>query len=104
MANEQELLDYKVDSAIKAISEMSVTLQELTVAVTKLTLLEERQLTAAAALERAFKSIEKIDERIIKLEQYAPANKRVSVWLDRATWAGLGLLAMLLFKKSGLLN
>jgi len=56
-----------------------------------------------AALERAFKTIENIDERVGQLEQHVPANKRVSVWLDRATWAGMGLLVMLLVKKSGLL-
>lgn len=103
MDEDISLLNHKVDAMSSVITDMKATLKELTTAITKLTLIEERQIHAAAALERAFKSIEGINNRIATLEQYVPANKRISIWIDRATWAGLGLLAMLLFKKSGLI-
>ncbi len=96
-------LNHKFDVMHEVVSDMKTSLKELTTAVTKLTLIEERQTHATAALERAFKAIESIDSRVDNLEQYVPANKKVSVWLDRATWAGMGLLAMLVLKKSGLL-
>lgn len=103
MSDELIVLNHKVDGMNEVVVDMKASLKELTTAVTKLTLIEERQTNASIALERAFKAIEKIDTRVITLEQYVPANKRVSVWLDRATWAGMGLLAMLVIKKSGLI-
>lgn len=103
MSDEISLLNHKVDGMSEVVTDMKASLKELTTAVTKLTLIEERQSQATAALERAFKAIEKIDARVDTLEQYVPANKKVSVWLDRATWAGMGLLAMLVLKKSGLM-
>lgn len=103
MSDEIVLLSHKVDTINSAVIDVKATLKELTNAITKLTLIEERQNHAAMALERVFKSIESIDERLSAVEVEAPANKKMSVWIDRATWAGMGLLAMLLFKKSGLL-
>lgn len=51
---------------------MKASLKELTSAITKLTLIEERQLNAAAALERAFKTIEDIDHRVGQLQHLTP--------------------------------
>ncbi|MFZ9372241.1 MAG: hypothetical protein ACO25M_10260 [Limnohabitans sp.] len=78
-------------------------MRDLAAAITKLALIEERQANAAAALERAFGVLEKVELRLAALEAHAPNTKRMSVWFDRATWAGMGLLAMLLIKKSGLI-
>jgi hypothetical protein len=103
MSDDISLLNHKFDVMSETVTDMKTSLKELTSAITKLTLIEERQLNAAASLERAFKTIESIDKRVGQLEQHVPANKRVSVWLDRATWAGMGLLCMLVIKKSGLL-
>lgn len=103
MTEDISSLNHKVDTVSAVVTDMKATLKELTTAVTKLTLIEERQTHAAAALERAFKTIEHIDERVNSLEQYVPANKKISIWLDRATWAGMGLLAMLVLKRSGLM-
>jgi hypothetical protein len=88
MNDEITLLNLKVDTMSASMSDVKATLKELTSAVTKLTLIEERQHYATLALERAFKTIESIDERVNALELYVSANKKTSVWLDRATWAG----------------
>ncbi len=103
MNDEISVLNLKVDTMSTAVVDIKATLKELTNAVTKLTLIEERQNHAATALDRALKTIETIDHRVNALEIYVPANKQTSVWIDRATWAGMGLLAMLVLKKSGLL-
>lgn len=81
---------------------MNDTLNKLAEAVSKLALVEERQTQFAAAQERAFHALEKIDLRLSALEQHVPASKRLSVWFDRATWAAMGLLVMTVLKKSGL--
>lgn len=103
MNEEVSVLNHKFDSLSEVVSDMKTALKELTNAITKLTLIEERQSHAATAQERIFTCIEKIEARLETLEHQVPANKKVSVWLDRATYAGIGLLMMLLFKKSGLL-
>ena len=46
--------------------------------------------------------LERVENRVSALEKDVPANKRVSVWVDRAIWAGMGLLVMTVLKKSGL--
>lgn len=100
---DMSLLSHRLDTLHADVGEMKAAMKELTTAITKLALIEERQTYAASAQERAFLVLSKLEERVAKLETLAPANKRVNVWLDRATWAGLGLLAMLVVKKSGLM-
>lgn len=100
---ENSLVSHRLATLHEDVGEMKAALKDLATAITKLALIEERQSNAAAAQERAFKVLAKLEERVTNLEVYVPANKRVSVWLDRATWAGMGLLVMLVMKKSGLL-
>lgn len=49
-------------------------LRDLTVAVTKLAVLDERQGQASLAQERAFKALERIEVRLDIVERSAPAN------------------------------
>lgn len=100
--SDQDILTLKLQVLHEDVGEMKSVLKDLTAAITKLALIEERQTQAAAAQERAFGVLAKLEERVSNLEAYAPANKRVSVWLDRATWAALGLLGMYIAKKVGL--
>lgn len=103
MDEDISLLNHKFDSLSEVVTDMKSALRELTHAITKLTLIEERQTHAAAAQERAFACIARVEERLKVLEEQIPANKRISVWIDRAMYAGIGLLVMLVLKKSGLL-
>ena len=96
------VLTHRLDTLHEDVGEMKAALKDLAAAITKLALIEERQANAAAAQERAFAVLERLEGRVSRLETYVPANKKVTVWVDRGTWAALGLLAMLLFKKSGL--
>lgn len=96
------LLSHRLGTLHTDVTEMKTAMKELTTAITKLALIEERQMHAASAQERAFAILAKLEERVTVLESQIPANKRVSVWLDRATWAGMGLLVMMLVKKVGL--
>lgn len=97
------LLNHRLGVLHQDVGEMKAAMKDLAAAITKLALIEERQSNAAAAQERAFQVLEKLESRVAALEIHVPANKRLSVWFDRATWAGMGLLAMLVIKKSGLL-
>lgn len=96
------LLAHRLDTLHEDVGEVKSALRELAAAVTRLALIEERQTQAAAAQERAFGALENLERRIARLEQQAPANKRVSVWIDRAMFAAMGLLVMFVFKKVGI--
>jgi chromosome segregation ATPase len=96
------VLNLQLKTLHEEVSEMKSVLKDLATAITKLALIEERQANAAAALERAFGALERVESRVSALEKEVPANKRVSVWVDRAIWAGMGLLVMTVMKKSGL--
>lgn len=97
------VLNHRLGVLHQDVSEMKAAMKDLAAAITKLALIEERQSNAAATQERAFQVLEKLESRVAALEIHVPANKRMNVWFDRATWAGMGLIAMLIIKKTGLL-
>jgi hypothetical protein len=97
-----DVLSHKLQTLHEDVGEMKAVLKDLTAAITKLALIEERQTQAAAAQERAFKALERVEQRVSDLEAYVPANKRVNVWLDRFLWGAIGLLLMFIAKKTGL--
>lgn len=101
-STDSPVLNLQLKTLHEDVSEMKMAMKDLASAITKLALIEERQSNAAAALERAFAALERVELRLTALEKDVPANKRVSVWVDRAIWAGMGLLAMTVIKKSGL--
>lgn len=102
-APDMSLLSHRLDTLHTDVGEMKTAMKELTTAITKLALIEERQAHAASAQERAFAVLSKLEARVASLETHMPSNARVSVWLDRAMWAAIGLLAMMLVKKTGML-
>lgn len=98
---EADILSHKLETLHTDVRKIEQVLQDLTVAITRLAIVEERQSTTAAALERAFKALEKIEDRVALIELQVPANRKLSVWIDRVTWAALGLLGMYLIKSLG---
>lgn len=103
MSDNLDLLNHKFDNLNETVGDMKQSIKELTIAITKLTLIEERQLQTTQSIEKAFISISRIEDRLNKLEILTPANKKVNLWLDRASWAAMGLITMLVIKKTGLL-
>lgn len=98
---EADILSHKLETLHVDVRKIEHVLQDLTVAITRLAIVEERQSTTAAALERAFKALEKLESRIVAIELQVPANRKLSVWVDRVTWAALGLLGMYVMKSLG---
>lgn len=101
-AIDANLLSHRLATLHEDVGELKRAMTDLAMAMTKLALIEERQTNAAAAQERAFAILERLEQRVATLESYVPANRRLNTWIDRATWAGMGLLVMLVIKKSGL--
>lgn len=100
--SEQTVIDHRLQTLHEDVVEMKTALGKLTDAVTKLALLEERQAHAAAAQERAFAAIERVETRLLKIEHQMPSAKRTSIWVDRAVLFVFGLAAMYVAKKVGL--
>jgi hypothetical protein len=89
--------------------EMRGDMRKMAEAVTKLAIVEERQTTATAAQDRAFKAISEVQAdvrivatRISTLELAGVNSKRTSAWIDRAVTAVVALVFFLIAHKAGL--
>ena len=81
--SEENVLTVKIDMLHSDVVDMKTALNELSKAITKLALVEERQAQTANAMERAFKAIGKIEDRLSTIELTAPKTKETSTWVDR---------------------
>lgn len=88
-------LTAKLLSLHEDVSEIKGALKDLTSAITKLALIEERQSVTNAALERAFVAISRVEDRLSELERIAPFNNQSRIWVERFVMAVAG--AALLF-------
>ena len=81
--NQENVLTVKIDMLHSDVVDMKTALNELSKAITKLALVEERQAQTADAMERAFKAIGKVEDRLSTLELTMPKTKETSAWVDR---------------------
>ena len=96
-----DLLTLKLEHLHRDVSSMQGAIKDLAGAVSKLALVEERQTNATAAIERAFKGIEDLGERVAELERAAPDSKRVNGWIFGAIGAVITGAASWLAHKAG---
>lgn len=93
------------------VGELKETLREIASAVTRLALVEERQMQTNEALSRAFKQIDKLDlklvgleQRMVALERMQPIQQQTSSWVMSAVWAAAGASVVFIAKKIGVLS
>ena len=84
------VLSSRIQTLHSDVADIKGTLKDLTSAINKLALVEERISNAVAAQERSFKAIEKLEERIDELEKKNISADNTSKWLDRGLVAALG--------------
>jgi len=101
--SEASVLTVKIDMLHSDVVDMKIAVNELSKAITKLALVEERQAQTADAMERAFKAIGKIEDRISALELAAPKTKETNAWVDRFILALVMAVAGFIGTKLGLL-
>ncbi len=104
----EDVFSIKLDALHKDVGDVKTALNKLSDAITKLALVEQQQGQIAAALERAFKAINKVEEvmskdlsdldaRVTTVEQAQPKYNSAAIWVDRAlvglAGAGVALLA-----------
>ena len=97
-----DVLKVQLENLHSDVKGMESVLQELTKAITKLAVMEERQSNAHIAIERAFGILTKIEERVGALEKAVVNSSRTSLWFDRALWAFAAVAIMFVARKSGL--
>lgn len=93
----------KLDALHADMQEMKLVQRDMATAITKLALVEERQSQAAQAQDRAFKVLEKLEERVDALERAAPKQEMASQWIIAAVYGAAGLTVMFIAKQAGLL-
>lgn len=87
------VLAAKIEMLHSDIVDMKDAIAQLSQAITKLAIVEERQAQTAEALERAFKLIGKLEDRMSDLEKAQPKTKETSAWVDRfILWAVMGVM------------
>ena len=93
------------------VGELKETLRAIASAVTRLALVEERQMQTNEALSRAFKAIDKLDlkivaveQRIGSLERVQPQQQQTTAWVTTALWAAAVAAAVYVAKKTGMLS
>ena len=97
------VLSTRVEAMHSGMTDMRTAIKDLASAVSKLALVEERQIQLGNGQERIFKAIEKLESRVLTLEVAAPASKQTNEWVVRAMWAVAAATAMFAAKKLGLL-
>ena len=93
------ILSAKLQTLHTDVADIKGSIKELTSAINKLALVEERISNAVAAQERTFKAIEKMEERIEKLEKAQVIDDNTSKWLDRGFVALVGAAATYIWER-----
>lgn len=93
------VLSARIQTLHTDVSDIKGTLKDLTQAINKLALVEERISNAVAAQERTFKAIEKMEERIEKLEKLQVMSDNTNKWVDRGIVAALAAVATFIWER-----
>jgi DNA repair ATPase RecN len=96
-----EILTVKLEALHSDVSDIKSALDKVSEAITKLALVEQQQNQIASSLERAFKAISKVEDRLVALEQATPTVTETAKWVDRGLVALAGAGAVLVGKSFG---
>jgi len=94
-----DLLSARLQSLHEDVGDIKGTLQNLTAAITKLALVEERLSVTMAAQERAFAAIGNVEKRLAALEAKVPVTDNSMKWVDRGITAIVAAAAMFVWEK-----
>ena len=126
-----QVLATKIEGLAQDMSEMKHGIAKMADALTKLAIVEERQTQPILAQERAFKALERVEERqrthelvckeqdkevrqliadsnerlstrVAELEKAEPMQEQTGKWVMAAVWGAAGLLALFVAKQLGL--
>jgi len=114
--------DPMIEVLVHKVTKMETSLEKMADAMSRLAVIEDRQTSDKAALERAFSAIQKTDEkcaaaldkvltkielndkRIDELEKAAPLYNQTQQWVSKGMWAIVAAAAMYVAKKVGFIT
>ena len=82
---------------------MRTAIERMSEAVTRLTLVEERQAAATTAIDRLAQTLEKLDGRLRHLELAEQTQAKTTAWVQSALWALAAAAVIFVAKKVGLI-
>jgi hypothetical protein len=99
----------RLESFEASFDDLKGDMRKMAEAVTKLAVMEERQVSANHAQERAFNAIKRVEDDVIAVRTKVSAleiagvdSKRTSAWIDRAVLAIVLAVALFVAAKVGL--
>ena len=95
---DQKFINSRLDALHNDIHDMRQAMRDLSAAITKLALVEERLVQTSASIDRAFKFSEKISERVSVLEKTGVDSLRINRWVDRVVWGVMAAMGVYLLK------
>ena len=102
MDNEVAVISHTIGRMANDMDDMKTSMKELTVAMNRLALAEERISHMGGAVERAFKNIELLIGRVNELERKSLVHSKTSDWVDKVIWLVVGAVVTALLIKLGL--
>lgn len=93
----------RLDSLQEDVSEIKDTTRKMAEALERLARLEERHASVSASLDRAFTSINKVQDRVTKLETGQPLQNMTSNWVMDWVKFAAGAAVMFVLKRMGAL-
>ena len=96
------ILSSRLEALHQDVGEIKSAMNNLSAAITKLALVEERQAVTNQALERAFNAINAVEKRVSDLEKADAHNKRTNKYVDSVVWALCAASMMFVAAKVGL--
>lgn len=102
MSDDVTGISVKLELLHDDVRDMKSVLKDLTTAINRLAVVEERQLQFGEAVGRAFKGLEEVRLRVHALESVAVTSKQTNDWAGKALWAAAAAGAMFVAKKTGL--
>lgn len=102
-ASSIDTLSVRIGVLHEDVGEIKTALSKLSDAITKLALVEERQMQTSLTLERITDTLTSLDSRVTELETVQPKQTETTKWMDRLITAVVVAALVFVAKKVGLM-
>ena len=97
------ILNVRMETLHRDVTDIKQAMSNLTSAITKLALIEERLSNNSNSLERAFRVLETIEGRVVSLEKQSPSSIRMTKWVEAILTGAVVVLIATLLRHVGIL-
>ena len=97
-------LEFRLGALHEDVRDVRSSMNKLADAITKLALIEERQVNTNVLVGQVNHKLDAMEARINQLEINAPSTTRTSMWVDRAVLFAVGAMGMFIAKSVGLIG